>query len=227
MAQKFEVSEWANFSDEEPEMSWNCRWGILVLVFIIGGCEADHQNVGAQQPVAKTAPSRPPIPVARPAPPRSAWLRLQADGIHDVDNPALRLLQQPEEALSKLPRAAEGNNVDWVAALRSGVIIPRTNVFPETKIKVLDRDVIMEKTAGMPMVRFPHRPHTEWLDCKNCHDRIFKAKRGANAVTMRAILQGEFCGQCHGAVSFPLTQCSRCHSVPRPSRVRPGTEPTK
>ena len=29
------------------------------------------------------------------------------------------------------------------------------------------------------------------------------------------ILQGEYCGQCHGAVAFPLTQCLRCHSVSR------------
>ena len=200
-------------------MSWSCKWLIPVLVAIVGGCEGDQQDLVVERPVAKTAPSRLPGTVAPPVRPRSLWQPLQADGIHDTDNPALGLLQQPEEALSVLPRARQGNHVDWAAALRSGMIRPRTNVFPETKIKVLDRDVIMEDTAGMPMVRFPHRPHTEWLDCKNCHDRIFKAKRGANAVTMRAILQGDFCGQCHGAVAFPLTQCARCHSVPRPSGV--------
>ena len=80
----------------------------------------------------------------------------------------------------------------------------------------------MERTAGMPMVLFPHRAHTEWLDCENCHDKIFKAKQGANPVNMFAILQGEYCGQCHGAVSFPLTQCYRCHSVPRASAPAPS-----
>jgi ribosomal protein L40E len=34
-------------------------------------------------------------------------------------------------------------------------------------------------------------------------------------MSMFAILQGEFCGRCHGAVSFPLTECRRCHSVPQ------------
>lgn len=150
-----------------------------------------------------------------PIAPASPWRRLEEDGLHDPTNPALSLLQQPEEALSELPPASEGNHVDWVAALRDKIINPRTNIYPETKIKVLDLDVLMEDTAGMPMVLFPHRPHTEWLDCENCHDKIFKAKRGANPVNMHAILQGEFCGQCHGAVSFPLTQCQRCHSVPR------------
>jgi hypothetical protein len=31
------------------------------------------------------------------------------------------------------------------------------------------------------------------------------------------ILSGEKCGLCHGAVSFPLTECKRCHSVDRGS----------
>ncbi len=124
-------------------------------------------------------------------------------------------MQEPAEALSVLSPAQEGNFVNWVAALRSGEISPRTNVYPETKIRVLDLDVLMVDTAAMPVVLFPHRPHTEWLDCSNCHDKIFVAKSGANPVNMFRILQGEFCGQCHGAVSFPLTQCQRCHSVPR------------
>lgn len=147
--------------------------------------------------------------------PRS-WLPLSADGLHDPSNPSLRLLQNPAEALSALPPAHEGNQVDWAAALRSGAISPRTNIYPETKISLLDLDILMDNTAGMPIVRFPHRPHTEWLDCNNCHDRLFIPKAGANPINMFSILQGKFCGQCHGAVSFPLTQCYRCHSVDRP-----------
>ena len=197
--------------------TWIRGWPVLIL--ILGGCNADPASRGPNATTARTAPNASPDAVVRPERPKTHWRPLQSDGLHDTENSALRLLQQPEEALSVLPRAREGNHVDWVVALRSGAIRPRTNIFPETKIKVLDRDVIMEDTAGMPMVRFPHRPHTEWLDCKNCHDRIFKARRGANHVTMGAILQGRFCGQCHGAVAFPLTQCARCHSV---SRSRPS-----
>ncbi|MFM9845850.1 MAG: c(7)-type cytochrome triheme domain-containing protein [Hyphomicrobiaceae bacterium] len=165
----------------------------------------------------------PEMPVEAPK-----WPDLRDDGLHDPTNRGIGLLQQPREALSVLPPANEGNHVDWVAALRTGAINPRTNVFPETKIKVLDLDVLMEDTAAMPIVKFPHRPHTEWLDCENCHDKIFKAKRGTNAVNMLAILQGNFCGQCHGAVSFPLTQCARCHSVSRGQAIpqpAQGTQP--
>jgi len=166
------------------------------------------------------------IPGTDPTPSKaqfeSPWRPLANDGLHDPTNPALGLLQEPEEALSVLPPAQEGNNVDWVAALSSGAIAPRTNIHPETKIKVIDLDIIFPDTAGQPMVRFPHKQHTEWLDCSNCHDKLFVAKKGANDISMFKILQGQFCGQCHGAVSFPLTQCARCHSVPRPHTSRTG-----
>lgn len=143
------------------------------------------------------------------------WLPLVQDGLRDPLNPSLRLLQYPAEALSKLPPDAVGNQVNWVKALEQGYINPRTNIHPETNIKVLDQDILMQETAEMPMVRFPHKQHTEWLDCSNCHEELFKSKAGATPVNMFAILQGEYCGRCHGAVAFPLTECNRCHSVPR------------
>ena len=83
----------------------------------------------------------------------------------------------------------------------------------------------MEKTGEMPLVLFPHRPHTEWLDCSNCHDKIFVEKVGANQINMFTILSGQHCGQCHGAVAFPLTECNRCHSVPRSTFTgKPGVQ---
>ena len=143
------------------------------------------------------------------------WATLSQDGIHDPESPALELLQDPSEALSVLPSAKSGNQVDWMAALRSGAIRPRTNVNPETEVEISNIDILFEQTASMPMVLFPHQQHTEWLACSNCHDRIFKRERGANEFGMFSVLEGEFCGQCHGAVSFPLTDCNRCHSVSR------------
>jgi c(7)-type cytochrome triheme protein len=142
------------------------------------------------------------------------WLPLALDGLHDPDAPGTRLLQQPGEALSLLPPDTAGNMVRWVNALESGAIRPRTSLFETTEVRILDLDVIMPNTSDMPMVRFPHGVHTAWLDCGNCHDKIFAQKAGATPVNMFAILQGEYCGRCHGAVSFPLTECKRCHSVP-------------
>ena len=83
--------------------------------------------------------------------------------------------------------------------------------------EILDSNVLMKHTGDAPYVLFPHKPHTQWLDCGNCHEEIFKSKAGATPVNMLAILQGEYCGRCHGAVSFPLTECNRCHSVPQES----------
>lgn len=142
------------------------------------------------------------------------WKPLEKDGIHDPKNPAVAILQDPAEALSILPPDTAGNLVDWAQALREGYISPRTNIMPGTEIRLLELDIIMKKTGDMPFVRFPHITHTEWLDCTNCHEEIFKSKTGATKFNMLDILQGRFCGQCHGAVSFPLTECDRCHSVP-------------
>lgn len=142
--------------------------------------------------------------------------RLAKDGVHDPANPSLKLLQEPGEALATLPPDVVGNKVRWVKALEQGAIAPRTNILPDTKIRVLDLDVILPRTGEMPMVRFPHRQHTEWLDCSNCHEALFKSKAGATTgLNMFEILQGEYCGLCHGAVAFPLTECKRCHSVDR------------
>lgn len=143
-------------------------------------------------------------------------LLLAKDGIHDPANPAIKLLQEPREALRSLPVDVVGNNVRWIQALEQGLITPRTNILPDTPIKVLDQDVIMPRTGELPMVRFPHKQHTEWLDCSNCHEKLFKSKAGATTtMNMFQILQGEYCGVCHGAVAFPLTECNRCHSVVR------------
>lgn len=143
------------------------------------------------------------------------WKSLGEDGLHDPDLPSMQLLQEPSEALAILPPDAVGNQVDWVEALSEEYISPRTNLYPSTEIRVLNLDIIMGNTGEMAMVRFPHKPHTEWLDCSNCHDKIFIEKVDANEINMFEILRGNYCGQCHGAVSFPLTECKRCHSVSR------------
>jgi len=143
------------------------------------------------------------------------WLPLVKDGIHDPKSPALRVLQEPGEALSRLPAESTGNQVNWTAALEQGRINPRTNILPETKVRVVDTDILLNLKGGTPIVRFPHRQHTLWLDCSNCHEQLFKSKAGATKFSMQLILQGEQCGVCHGAVAFPLTQCGRCHNTPR------------
>ncbi len=141
------------------------------------------------------------------------WDNLKQDGVHDPDGPGIKLLQQPGEALKNLPPDSAGNQVHWIRALREGVISPRPYIDPAFKDRRLDKDVYLDLYGSMPSVRFPHKAHTEWLDCTNCHDQIFLPKRNANKISMFLILQGQQCGICHGAVAFPLTECRRCHSM--------------
>ncbi len=141
------------------------------------------------------------------------WKPIAKDDLHDPGNPGIAMIQEPAQALSQFPIDAVGNQVNWVKALEEGFINPRTNIYPETNIRVLDLDILMTETGSTPYVLFPHRAHTAWLDCNNCHEEIFASKAGATPIDMFMILAGRYCGRCHGAVSFPLTECNRCHSV--------------
>ena len=145
------------------------------------------------------------------------WMPIASDGVHDPRSPAVGVLQEPAEALGALPYDTAGNQVRWMRALDSGAIQPRTNILPETKVNLRTTDVLLKNTGEMPMVRFPHRQHTAWLDCSNCHEQLFNTRAGTTRINMMQILSGEKCGVCHGAVAFPLTECTRCHSVQRGS----------
>ncbi len=145
------------------------------------------------------------------------WLPLAGDEVHDPAGPAIGLLQEPAEALAALPPDNAGNQVRWMQALDQGHIDPRSQILPGTQINLRATEVLLKNTGEMPMVRFPHRQHTAWLDCSNCHDKLFERQAGVTKINMFLILQGEKCGLCHGAVAFPLTECTRCHSVPRGS----------
>ncbi|MEJ8836777.1 c(7)-type cytochrome triheme domain-containing protein [Ramlibacter sp. AN1133] len=148
------------------------------------------------------------------------WLAIAKDDLHDPQSPGVGVLQEPAEALGALGAQvpdAVGNQVRWVQALDRGLIQPRTNILPETKVNLRTTEVLLVNTAHMGLVKFPHRQHTAWLDCSNCHGAVglFEQKAGATKIGMFRVLAGEKCGLCHGAVAFPLTECDRCHSVKR------------
>ncbi len=44
-----------------------------------------------------------------------------------------------------------------------------------------------------------------------CHPALFIDKLGANQMKMLDLSRGQFCGHCHGKVSFPFADCLRCH----------------
>ena len=142
-----------------------------------------------------------------------------------------------------LPVGADGG-VDWVRALESHLLTPRLERAPRaTAGAPLTLETIIEAAPNEPgqppfaldteltpsvapafaggtfyKVRFPHGTHTAWLACSSCHPGIQSAK-----TNMQGILEGGYCGQCHGRVAFaPQLSCGRCHvnlAVPAPEAV--------
>lgn len=135
------------------------------------------------------------------------------DGIHDPSNDGTHALQPPLTAFSALPKSMSGNRVNWVEAIGQKKINPRYDRNdPKAEPIVMDMNIVREVKGSMPDVVYPHKQHTEWLDCSNCHPAIFVPQKGANAISMAAILLGEKCGVCHGKVAFPVSECRNCHS---------------
>jgi c(7)-type cytochrome triheme protein len=146
------------------------------------------------------------------------------DGYHDPENEATFQLQPPKVAYEGLPTTQFGNHIDWVKALNDGLLNPRYDrKDPSVEAFVMDLDIVRPVKASVPDVVFPHKPHTQWLHCSNCHPKIFIPQRGANQINMSAIILGQKCGVCHGKVSFPITtrSCKKCHSKPKPADWKP------
>jgi c(7)-type cytochrome triheme protein len=124
--------------------------------------------------------------------------------------------RNPRVVLKNFPRDAIGT-VDWVKAIKEGYVKPHDsldlNAPPTPPFKF---NVEIPAVGSMPNVIFPHEAHTLWLQCGNCHPDIFVMKKGANPISMVKIANGEFCGRCHGRISFPLANCTRCHVKPKP-----------
>jgi c(7)-type cytochrome triheme protein len=120
--------------------------------------------------------------------------------------------------LSALPKAKLGNGIDWVAALKKGMITPRHHL----SVKPPD-DITFDKILSLqaewhniPPAIFPHGEHIQWLDCNSCHPDIFNIKKKTTKhFLMTRILDGEFCGVCHLNVAFPMNNCKRCHPAMR------------
>ncbi len=192
----------------------------------VSGFENYAPAAAAEKPAMTTA--KKPVPGARTSAvagadanrfnrlmrPPSEWnLPPARDGIHDSDNPGTLLLQEPRVAFESLPRSPSGNRVDWVRALQQGEIAPRYDLVDDAaQPVVMDLNIVREVKGSMPDVVYPHKEHTEWLDCSNCHPAIFIPQKGANQISMAAILLGQKCGVCHGKVAFPVSECRKCHS---------------
>src|SRR3569623_107667 len=139
------------------------------------------------------------------------------DGLHDPNNSAVKIFQEPGESMANFPRDQAGI-IDWVKVLENGSIDPRQSKLGDKDMYTADFDIFFKNTGLMSFVRFSHKLQTEWLTCAYCHPAIFLPQFGAIPFSLSAFIQGFYCGVCHGKVAFPPTMnCGRCHSVPRDS----------
>lgn len=144
-------------------------------------------------------------------------------GIHDPSNDMTLQLQPPSTAFVDMPKSLAGNHVDWVKSLDAKAITPRWDRNdPAAAAVVMDLNIVREVKGSMPDVVYPHKQHTEWLDCSNCHPAIFIPQKGANQISMASILLGQKCGVCHGKVAFPVSECRLCHSKKKAEAVVAG-----
>lgn len=102
------------------------------------------------------------------------------------------------------------------------ICAPLTAVATEIGDIKIDKQVESKKKAGVGPVIFPHARHAKLHRCDACHPKIFAEKTGANAITMKANMDGKFCGSpnCHNSPkAFPLYNCGKCHT----NIKKPGT----
>ena len=114
-----------------------------------------------------------------------------------------------------LPRNDAGE-VAWVRALNEKVITPKPGLAPDAKDdEPTDMDIeLIPKDQPDFKVVFPHRQHTQWLGCANCHTDIFEMEKGKARMTMADLGDGKYCGVCHGKVALPdLAGCAACHTA--------------
>lgn len=79
-------------------------------------------------------------------------------------------------------------------------------------------NMVFKDTKNFAPVVFSHANHkSAGLGCADCHDVMFKKQRGSNdrrnAITMKTLQAGEFCGSCHnGQQAFSVSEnCKQCH----------------
>lgn len=135
------------------------------------------------------------------------------------ERPEIEAILDWEQASEMLPKD-DIDEVDWMAALRDGIIKPRAQITGQgdPQARVFKWDFYFAGPDPETDAYFPHSSHTEWLTCESCHPAIFPYRElgtdpaGKYGIVMDQVFEGEYCGKCHGIVAFALDSCNRCHT---------------
>jgi c(7)-type cytochrome triheme protein len=189
-----------------------CASVALAAVLTLGGCNS-------VQPLLADlfVPLPPAAPVSNsprhPPPVKAAPIVIvQAEVIKPPDIDYAGIYQA-------LPRDSKGV-VDWMGALSESVITPKPGIDPAaTAARTTDSEIEFFNT-GNPgkAATFRHATHTQWLNCKNCHNSIFKKSDENLQFTHDDMEQkGLYCGACHFKVVVVQGGCKGCHAKKKPA----------
>lgn len=201
------------------------RWYTLLLpLFLVVSCSDETLSLffditppTAQEKAAEAAAKQAEAKAA------AAQAAAQAGGLavaeEEGERPEIEAILDWEQASEMLPKD-DIDEVDWMAALREGVIKPRAQILGQgdPQARVFKFDFYFAGPDPESDAFFPHSSHTEWLTCESCHPAIFPyrdlglAGSENHGITMDQVFEGEYCGKCHGTVAFVLDSCNRCHS---------------
>lgn len=75
---------------------------------------------------------------------------------------------------------------------------------------------VLLEPKGASMAVFDGKMHADkGFKCADCHPGVFKMKKDGDAITMKDIREGKFCGTCHnGTKAFnakDAVSCTKCH----------------
>jgi len=150
----------------------------------------------------------------------------EAESLYDLDNIDHKRLKEVAEGLGarwsyedlpggKMPLDRFGN-IDWLELKKKNIFNPIISLDGGAKDEIRDNQIIFESSSPtLNDVLFSHKVHSSWVNCSTCHPNIFIDELGGNDMKMSEMAQGEFCGHCHGRVSFSFADCLRCHSQPK------------
>jgi c(7)-type cytochrome triheme protein len=76
--------------------------------------------------------------------------------------------------------------------------------------------IVVLEPKGAGKVVFDGKMHADkGFKCADCHPGVFKMKKDGDAITMKDIREGKFCGTCHnGTKAFnakDAVSCTKCH----------------
>lgn len=188
---------------------------LVIAVLAAAGC-GNAARVFLDLPPASAPAPRASAPVANSARPTAPAVAVPADPA--LPPPLLETTLVADSILAWLPRDHAGN-ADWVQALRRGLYRPRASiemlpahaVDPGTQPFAFDFYFPNDAPDSLMDAFFPHSVHTAIIDCRQCHGPVMRYKN--NKIQMSDILDGNFCGKCHGKVAFnPVNACERCHT---------------